>query len=98
MMRRITLLAVPNQTFSFDSGNARFDMRIFSAGDRMCLDLDIDEVRVLSGCRIVCGEPMIPYDYLSTRGNFALVTDSAESPNWRQFGVTQYLVYGDAES
>lgn len=92
-MRKITLLAVPSQAFAFDVGETRFDVRIFSAGGRMCFDLAIDGEQVLSGCRIVAGEPMIPYNYAAVAGNFALETDGNAEPEWRKFGSSQRLLY-----
>lgn len=35
---------------------------------------------------------LIPYPYLSN-GNFAVLCQNYDYPNWQQFGITQYLVY-----
>jgi len=42
--------------------------------------------------RAVSGFPLIPYSYLQN-GNFTFITSNNEYPDWRQFGITQYLIY-----
>ena len=38
------------------------------------------------------GMPLLPYRY-QERGNFLLLTNEGDLPDFTQFGVTQFLVY-----
>lgn len=96
-MKMIPLIATPNQSLSFDHGETRFDLRIFSAGSCMYADIDIDGERVLSATRLVADAPMIPYKHLSTKGNFALLCDTGCKPYWRGFGTVQQLYFASPE-
>lgn len=91
-MRTIPLTAIPNQSFSVRLDDSRMVMRIKEANGVMVADLERDSVPVLSATRVLAGEPIIPYRYLE-EGNFMVLTLNEELPDWRQFGVTQTLVY-----
>lgn len=91
-MRTIPLAAIPNQDLSVRLDNQRLVLRLKEAEGVMVADLDRDGVRILSGTRVLAGEPIIPYGYLEI-GNFMLTTIDDELPDWRNFGATQSLVY-----
>lgn len=91
-MRTIPLAAIANQELSVRLDNERLVLRLKEATGVMVADLDRDGVRVLSGVRVLAGEPIIPYRYLES-GNFMLLTINEELPDWRLFEVTQSLVY-----
>lgn len=95
-MRNIPLAAIPNQSLSIRIGNQRLVLRIKEANGVMVADLDRNEVRVISGVRVLAGEPIIPYKYLED-GNFLLLTINGGLPEWRQFNATQNLVFITAE-
>lgn len=90
-MINIPIQAVPNQSLSFESGENRYGIRIFSANGQMCCDVTINDAVVISSSRIMQGLPLIPYRYKSKDGNFLIVSD--EEPDYRKFGVTQSLVF-----
>lgn len=52
-----------------------------------------DGETLVSGARLLAGEPMIPYGYLATLGNFMLLTLDGDLPDWRMFGQSQTLIY-----
>lgn len=91
-MRNIPLAAIPNQSLSVRLDDRRLVLRLKEASGVMVADLDRDEVRIISGVRVLAGEPIIPYKYLE-EGNFILLTLDDELPDWRQFAATQNLVY-----
>lgn len=91
-MQEIPLTAEPNQEFTVRLDDYRYVLRIKEARGVMVADVTIDDVVVLSASRIVAGWPLIPYAYLTT-GNFVLLTVNDELPDWRQFGLTQSLIY-----
>ena len=59
----------------------------------MIADVYRNDAALLLGQRIAVGTPIIPYQYLQGAGNFILLVDNEELPDWRQFGVTQQLLY-----
>lgn len=91
-MRTIPLAAVANQILSVRLDDQRLVLRLKAAEGVMVADLDRDGERVISGVRVLAGEPIIPYRYLES-GNFMLLTIDDELPDWRQFATTQRLVY-----
>lgn len=91
-MQIVPITAVPNQSFSALLDGARVVMRIKEANGVMVADIDRSGVRLLSATRALAGEPLMPYHYMEG-GNFIFLTLGDDMPDWRQFGVTQQLVY-----
>lgn len=91
-MRIVPLASAPNQAFTITLDGVRWSLRLLDIGDVTAVDVARDGVLVLSGCRVVAGEPLIPYRYLQT-ANFIFLTSSKELPVWSLFGVSQILVY-----
>jgi len=90
----VPIASIPNQSFSFQPEEVRYDIRLADTGSMMILDLSINEVVVLSGSRITGGAPLIPYQYLENGGgNFLFLTELGDIPYWDQFGITQSLMY-----
>ena len=95
-MRNIPLTQDPNQDLTVRLDNTRYGLRLKSTNGVMVVDVSIDGVTVLTGSRVLAGEPLIPYEYIAT-GNFILLTVNDELPDYTQFGVTQSLVYMSPE-
>lgn len=95
MAVNISLQAIPNQAFSLTLGETRFAITLKEAVGVMVADVEIDGVVKLTGTRVLASEPIIPYAYLAA-GNFILLTENDELPTWRQFGLSQSLVYMSA--
>lgn len=96
-MRTIPLDAVPNQQVSINIGENRWTLRIKEATSSMIADVSLNDQPLLYGIRFCVGTPLIPYRYLAGFGNFLLLTNNEELPDWRKFGSTQTLVYVDPE-
>lgn len=96
-LNKITLLAVANQSLSYDApdNGARYQIRLYElAGGQMAADVDIDDVPILRGQRIVAGCPIIPYKASAKNANFVILTNGDDEPDWRKFGTEQNLFYG----
>lgn len=94
----ITLQPIPNQILTTTLEGSRYQITLKSASGIMAVTLDRDGIRLFSGLRTVSSIPLIPYRYLfADTGNFIFTTDNDELPAWRQFGVTQTLVYLTAQ-
>lgn len=94
-MRLIPLANTPNQSFTVQLDNVRWELVVRTARGCMCADVDRDNVALLRGVRLVAGQPIIPYAYLQT-GNFIFLSVDDALPDWSQFGVSQTLVYFSA--
>ncbi|MFD4837650.1 hypothetical protein ACFWP0_09085 [Achromobacter sp. NPDC058515] len=92
-MRDITLLAVPNQTFSATINGVLWELAIKVARGTMLADVRRDGVDLVLGQRIIAEYPILPYRYLSHQGNFAILTRDGELPWWEEFGRSQSLIY-----
>lgn len=92
-MRNIPIDAVPNQEISVNVGENRWLIRLKAARVSMFADVYLNNEAVILGQRIAVGTPVIPYEYKAADGNFILLVDEESLPDWRQFGVTQQLLY-----
>lgn len=95
-MRTLSLNATPNQSTSFLVDDVRFSLNIKEARGVMVADVTIGGEVVLTGSRLVAGEPVIPYRYLEA-GNMFLLTEADALPAWAEFGASQTLVYLTAD-
>lgn len=92
MSREIPLSAVPNQSLTVTLDDERLVLTLKEANGVMVADLERNGTVLLSGTRVLAGEPIIPYGYLES-GNFIMLTLNDELPDWRQFQTTQSLIY-----
>jgi len=92
-VRDITLLAVPNQTFSATINGVLWELTVKVARGTMLADVRRDGVDLVLGQRIIAEYPILPYRHLSHQGNFAILTRDGELPWWEEFGRSQSLIY-----
>ncbi len=92
-MQEIPLNAIPNQRLRVSLGDDEWELTLKVARNTMCCDIKRNDVVLLRGSRVMPNQPLIPYRYLSGKGNFVFITDNDEHPWWEQFGQSQYLVW-----
>lgn len=99
-MIQIPIVNVPNQSLTIQLDGNLYDIAIHATQDNldlttgiMAVDITINNNLIINGVRAVSGFPLIPYEYLIVDGNITFVTQDDEYPDWRQFGITQYLIY-----
>lgn len=92
-MRLVPLQAIPNQRLTLTLDGNRWDLTIKQARTSMIADVTLNDTPVMQGVRFCVGTPLIPYRYLQGAGNFLLLVDNEQLPDWRQFGASQVLVY-----
>lgn len=92
----ITLDPIPNQTVSIRLDEDLYSLTVKATRGVMSADIVRNGVTILSGARIVAGTALIPYRYLEA-GNFVLLTDNEEYPDYAKFGSSQSLVFASAE-
>lgn len=91
---QIPLAALPNQRLAVRLDGFVHDLWIRAAGDLILADVVREGVPLVEGQRLVPGTPVIPYPYRTApAGNLYLLTDGDAYPDWRQFGVTNFLLY-----
>ncbi|EJF89118.1 phage baseplate plug family protein [Bartonella tamiae] len=91
-MRTINLISVPAQTFSLRLDNKRFRLRINEGLGTMLADIDVDGTKIINATRILAGQPLIPYQWLE-HGNFIMLTEKGDLPDWHLFNKDQTLIY-----
>lgn len=95
-MLEIPLQPVPNQTFSIQLDNNTHDITIRACktgqAQIMVFDIAINNVMVVQGQRAITDFPIIPYVY-KYNGNFILITEDDDLPDWSKFQISQYLIY-----
>lgn len=101
-MLQIKLEAIPNQSFSLRLDDSTYDLRIHALNSFtldgtvippiMVMDITRNNVTILQGQRLIAGYPVIPYGYLED-GNFVMITEDDEYPDYSKFGVNQYLIF-----
>lgn len=95
-MRIVPLSPVPNQSFTVTLDGSRWGMRLTTGTGTTSVDVTRDGSALLMGARALAGEPLIPYAYLQT-GNFIFVVNGGELPDYRAFGISQFLIYLSAD-
>lgn len=91
-MRFVPIAAVPNQAFVSTINGSRYSLRVYDLGASMAVDLDIDGRGILSGCRALANEPVIPYRHMQN-GNFLFLTLENTIPDWKLFSSSQFLIF-----
>ncbi len=88
----LALQNIPNQSFTTRLDNNLYFIRLVFTNGVMSADLTRNNVVIQTGCRVVSGTPFLPYDYQSD-GNFFIITENYDYPDYTQFGITQFLTY-----
>lgn len=89
---QIQIDAVPNQSFSTRLDDSRYVITLKETRGCMSATIVRDEVVVVSNARIVAGTPILPYEY-QEQGNFIILTEDGDLPDWTKFGISQSLHY-----
>lgn len=95
-MRIVPLSPAPNQSFTVTLDGVRWGLRLTAGGGVTIVDATRDGSTLLTGARGLAGEPLIPYAYLQT-GNFIFLVNGGDLPDYRAFGVSQFLIYLSAD-
>lgn len=92
-MQTVPIQAIPSQTFTFiDPSNNTWEIGIKNVAMQMAFSISLNGTQLIQNCCAVAGYRIIPYDYLE-RGNFVLITQNLQVPDYTQFGINQTLVF-----
>lgn len=100
-MKIIPLQAIPNQTLTIQLDENNWSINLHTCDNTpqtpgtaiITIDFNLNNVDILNGLRIVPNTFLIPYNYLATAGNFTMLTDNDDYPDYNLFGINQYLIY-----
>lgn len=96
-MRKLELINYPNQQFSVDIANNRYEFLIKDCDGFMVIDITCNHQILIQGQRLLLNTPLIAYPYRE-QGNFILTSDKDELADWQKFNISQFLyVISDAE-
>jgi len=88
----VPLQAIPNQQLLTVLDDNQWDISVRITNGTISVSLALNGVFIIENQRAVAGSLIIPAKYLEN-GNFAIVTQNQEIPDYTQFGVTQSLIY-----
>lgn len=91
-MLNVPLQAIPNQSFSIQIDNNTYDLAVYDCGNIMAVDVSINNTVIVTGERAVPNNFILPYRYLEN-GNFYITSLDDEYPDWRRFGLDQFMVF-----
>lgn len=91
-MQNIPIQALPNQTLSVPLDNNQWDISIKTTNGTVSVTLVLNGIVIIENLRAVAGTRIIPDKYQES-GNFAIITQNFQIPDYTQFGNTQTLVY-----
>lgn len=102
-MQLIPLIIEPNQSLNITLGGDNYNIKLNDVNNNddeidvlMTSTIQRNNVDIISGFRMLAGEPLIPFRYLEN-GNFVFFTNNDEFPDYRQFGITQFLYFFDED-
>jgi hypothetical protein len=102
-MQLIPLITDSNQSLNITLGGDNYFIKINDVNNTddelnvlMASTIQRNNIDIISGFRILAGEPLIPFKY-KENGNFIFFTNNDEFPDYRQFGITQFLYFFDAD-
>lgn len=95
-MQSIPIQALPAQTFTYvDPANNQWNIGVQLVIEQLAFSFTLNGLPLIKNVTAVAGIRIIPYDYLEN-GNFVLITQSQQVPDYRQFGTTQHLLFLEA--
>ena len=92
-MRRLELIAVPNQQFTVNLDNRVWDITIKENGGNLMATISVNGERLISSGIVLNGQFVIPFPRLSLYGNLFFTAPNNMAPNWRDLGKTQHMYY-----
>lgn len=91
-MQIVPIQPLPNQTFSVALDNNQWGFAIRATNGTISFTLTLNGELIIQNTRVVGGMRIIPSKY-EEAGNFVLVTQNFQIPDYTQFGTSQQLLY-----
>lgn len=91
-MITINLEPIANQSLTIQIDGSVYEVILKETRGVMSCTINRDNVAVIRNVRVMANAPIIPYQYLES-GNFFIVTQDNEYPEYSKFGASQNLFY-----
>jgi len=91
-MKKIPIQSIPNQFLTASLDGSYYEIIIKETNGVMSVSIKRDGIDVIKSQRAVSGFALIPYKYKES-GNFAITTSSFDLPDYKKFGLSQFLIY-----
>lgn len=91
-MNYLDIQPLANQSFTVNLDESLYDFNITATNGVMSVTISRDNIELVTNIRMCAGTPLLPYTYLM-QGNFFLLTENDDYPDYTQFGNTQQLLY-----
>lgn len=91
-MQNIPIQAIPNQQFNIVIDNNRWEIEVKSTNGTISCSIARNNVPLVTNARAVGGMRILPCVYQED-GNFAIITQNQQVPDYREFGVSQFMIY-----
>jgi len=91
-MQNVPLQAVPNQQFAVALDDNQWDITLKTTNGTVSVTMLRNGEVIVENARAVAGMRIIPCIYQED-GNFVIVTQNQEVPEYSKFGVTQFMIY-----
>lgn len=92
-MESINLDAIPSQRFTATLGGNNYEIKIYSIDGNMSYDLSVNSVQIIAGFKMVNDILLLAYPHQEINGNILLQIAEDEIPDYRRFGLSQFLFY-----
>jgi len=90
----VPIQSIPNEEFSINLENVRYDIALKSTATSALATVSINDAMIIENVRAVGGTPLLPYEYMEgIGGNFIFDTPNQQIPYYENYGITQFLVY-----
>tara|TARA_R110000851_G_C13037174_1_gene561791 strand:- start:771 stop:1094 length:324 start_codon:yes stop_codon:yes gene_type:complete len=96
-MELISIDAIPSQQFNATLSGNNYSIKIYSIDGHMSYDLSINSVSVILGFKMVNDILLLAYKYQEVNGNILLVLPEDEIPDYKKFGLSQFLYFLDED-
>lgn len=94
----IPIEQVAKQEFSVRLDDFRYIIALRETAGVMSVSIERDGVVLVQNMRTVANSPLLPFEYLEGGGgNFAFRTENDDLPDWREFNVSQQMIYASAD-
>jgi hypothetical protein len=88
----INLEPIANQSLTIQIDGSVYEIILKETRGVMSCTINRDNLPVIRNVRVMANAPIIPYQYLEA-GNFFIVTQDNDYPEYTQFGSSQNLFY-----
>lgn len=92
-MIEIELQKIPNQEFTKELNGVFYRLKLRTFKGMLLMDIMADDTVIKKSVRVCPNTLIIPYQYTTKGGNFLFFCQNNDYPNYKNFGITQQLIF-----